>query len=50
MAVEYAIIREALRATGDNIARTAGLLAVPRRTPYDKLDRHGTESEHFHSS
>ncbi|WP_055326372.1 sigma-54-dependent transcriptional regulator [Ralstonia solanacearum] len=47
MAVERTTIEEALRATEGNVARTADLLAVPRKTLYDKLNRHGIEPERF---
>ena len=50
MAVERATIEEALRATEGNVARAADLLAVPRKTLYDKLNRHGIEPERFRSS
>ncbi|WP_347334061.1 sigma-54 interaction domain-containing protein, partial [Ralstonia pseudosolanacearum] len=47
MAVERATIEEALRATEGSVARAADLLAVPRKTLYDKLNRHGIEPERF---
>ena len=47
MAVERATIEEALRATEGSVARAADLLAVPRKTLYDKLNRHGSEPERF---
>lgn len=50
MAVERATIEEALRATEGNVARAADLLAVPRKTLYDKLNRHGIEPDRFRSS
>ncbi|MFV8670439.1 sigma-54-dependent transcriptional regulator [Ralstonia pseudosolanacearum] len=47
MAVERATIEEVLRATEGSVARAADLLAVPRKTLYDKLNRHGIEPERF---
>ncbi len=50
MAVERTTIEEALRATEGNVARAADLLAVPRKTLYDKLNRHGIEPDRFRSN
>jgi two-component system C4-dicarboxylate transport response regulator DctD len=40
-AFERRVIEDALRAVDGNVARAAELLQVPRKTLYDKLNRHG---------
>ncbi|QDL93413.1 sigma-54-dependent Fis family transcriptional regulator [Paroceanicella profunda] len=47
--VERALIAEALRATGGRVAEACDLLALPRKTLYDKLKRHGLQPELFRS-
>jgi two-component system C4-dicarboxylate transport response regulator DctD len=40
-AVERGLLRDALRSTDGNVAKTAELLQLPKTTLYDKLQRHG---------
>jgi len=44
---ERGLIRDALRATKGNVADAAELLHVPKKTFYDKLNRHNLNPDHF---
>ena len=46
-AAETRIIEDALRACGGQVAKAADLLAVPKKTLYDKLTRLGIVAERF---
>lgn len=46
-AYERGIIRDALRTTKGVVVDAADLLQVPKKTLYDKLNRHGLEPEQF---
>jgi two-component system, NtrC family, C4-dicarboxylate transport response regulator DctD len=44
---ERGLIRDALRKTKGVVTDAADLLQIPKKTLYDKLNRHGLEPEHF---
>lgn len=44
---ERMVIMEALEATGGNVVRTCALLQIPRKSLYDKLQRHGIRPSDF---
>jgi len=44
---ERGLIRDALKSTKGNVADAADLLQMPRKTLYDKLNRHELEPEQF---
>ncbi|HMC15833.1 MAG TPA: sigma-54 dependent transcriptional regulator [Albitalea sp.] len=46
-AAERTMLRDALRATRGNVAKAAELLALPKTTLYDKLQRHGIVAAEF---
>ncbi|WP_118134345.1 sigma-54 dependent transcriptional regulator [Oceanicella sp. SM1341] len=45
--IERTLIAEALRSAGGSVAEACELLALPRKTLYDKLKRHGLQPELF---
>lgn len=47
---EAALLREALRQEGGNVSRVMTRLQLPRKTIYDKLNRHGIRPEEFRQS
>jgi len=49
-AIEAGLIRDALRSAEGNVARTAELLQLPKKTLYDKLSRYGLQPDHFRSA
>lgn len=44
---ERGIIRDALRSVKGSVADAANLLHIPRKTLYDKINRHSLEPDHF---
>ncbi len=44
---ERGLIRDALRSVKGSVADAANLLHIPRKTLYDKLNRHGLDPDHF---
>lgn len=44
---ERCLIREALRSAGGNVSEAAEQLHLPKKTLYDKLNRHGLEPDSF---
>jgi two-component system C4-dicarboxylate transport response regulator DctD len=45
--VEAGMIREALTTAGGRIAEVQRLLSIPRKTLYDKINRHGLNPASF---
>jgi two-component system C4-dicarboxylate transport response regulator DctD len=46
---ERGLIRDALKSTKGNVSEAAELLQMPKKTLYDKLNRHGLDPEQFRS-
>jgi two-component system C4-dicarboxylate transport response regulator DctD len=44
---EASLIRDALRATDGDVRATLAKLAIPRKTFYDKIARHGIDLDSF---